>query len=182
MYFAWLIALSTPAMLYYIWQTAMLNKRNSILKNLEAIDEVLKTRLNLIPKILIIYTKLDNHDSKLETEIESLIIACKKDYSKYSRDDVAEHLISIDRLNIRIGRIIMNHSQSIKNNPLLAEVLKSYADTESEIAVIRKSYNENVSELNKQILDFPNTLIAEVNKISAMPLFVEQNGLEDKDF
>lgn len=188
MYFVWLAAVATPAVMYYIWQTALLNKRNIVVKNLEAIDEVLKLRLELIPKLINACSKIAKLDKSLVKEIEAILKVASTDYNKYSRDEVSDHLLVHEKLNYRVGRLIINADASNRENPdpLVTQAIMAYEETENKISVVRKAYNESAADLNMNVAQFPSSMVADIVKISAMPIFngehLSTSQTDEKDF
>lgn len=173
MYFVWLAAIATPAVMYYIWQTALQNKRNNVIKDLEAIDEVLALRMQLIPKLIAACASMKKLDKALISEINPMLGKAEEQYNKYSRDSVAEHLHVVEKLNFRVGRLIINAStqNAEAKDPLITQAIAAYEETEVKISPIRKSYNEKVNDLNYNIAQFPSSFIADMVKIPPMPLF-----------
>lgn len=173
MYFMWLAAIATPAVMYYIWQTALQNKRNNVVKDLEAIDEVLALRLQLIPKLISACGSLKKLDKTFISEISQILSKAEIQYNKYSRDSVAEHLHVVEKLNFRVGRLIINAAALNEDvrDPLITQSIAAYEETEVKISPIRKSYNDKVNDLNYSIAQFPSSFVADMVKISQMPLF-----------
>ncbi|ABX51538.1 MULTISPECIES: LemA family protein [Shewanella] len=168
-----LLGLTLIFIVTYLWYVSLVKKRNTALEALSGIDVQLTKRADLVPNILKIAKRFMDHEKSLLTEITELRTQLSNNYNKADPSAVKEHLVQAERLNDKMGALMVNveNYPELKSDNTMLQAMQTYNEVEAHISAARRFYNSAVSELNTAVEIFPGSIIASMASIKVMPFY-----------
>ncbi|SIQ70532.1 LemA protein [Shewanella morhuae] len=168
-----LLGLTLIFIVAYLWYVSLVKKRNTALEALSGIDVQLTKRADLVPNILKIAKRFMDHEKSLLTEIIELRTQLSNSYTKTDPKAVKEHLAQAERLNDKMGTLMVNveNYPELKSDNTMLQAMQTYNEVEAHISAARRFYNSAVSELNTAVEIFPGSIIASMANIKVMPFY-----------
>lgn len=120
------------------------------------VENQLQRRADLIPQLVNLSKTYANHEQEIITQL----IQARQDYFK--ADNLEEKITAIAKLD----RAILNFAhhatanQQLNSSQLFINLQYEITGTENRLAVERMRYNQTVQKYNREIQQFPQSLIA----------------------
>ncbi len=151
-----LIAIIIGIILYYFY-VKVIKCRNRLNEALSGIDVQLEKRYDLVPNILKIAKEFMEHEQEIFTQITELrtraMNAPSGSKEKFSADN--ELTSKLDALKVSV-----ENYPELKSNDTMVQAMKTYEETEENIAAARRFYNTALRQLHDAIMIFPGSLFA----------------------
>jgi len=167
-----IVVLLVAGLFYYLY-ASIIKKRNRALESLSGIDVQFNMRFDLIPNILKVAKKFMEHEKSLLEDVTKLRTQVQSGYNKQDRNEVQEHLQSVESLSSKMGQLMISVEDypDLTSNETMVQAMRTYNEVEANISAARRSYNASVTELNNTVQIFPGNLVASMINIKEMPFF-----------
>lgn len=121
---------------------------------LSGIDVALTKRYDVLVKMLDVVKGYQKHEKELLMEIVNL----RSGMSMQERNQANQ------KMNEIAGqiRILAENYPELKSSNNFIELQKTIVDVEEHLQAARRLYNANVTEYNKRIITFPNSIVANI--------------------
>lgn len=124
---------------------------------LSGIDVALTKRYDVLVKMLDVVKGYQKHEKELLMEIVNL----RSGMSMQERNQANQ------KMNEIAGqiRILAENYPELKSSNNFIELQKTIVDVEEHLQAARRLYNANVTEYNKRIITFPNSIVANIMNV-----------------
>ncbi|MDR3293742.1 MAG: LemA family protein [Clostridiales bacterium] len=160
------VAAGLLILILLIWVVSFYNrikvKENNIENAFAQLDVQFKRRYDLIPNLADTVKGYTKHESETLTEIVKLRNAAQ------SAVTVGEKLSANDRLE-GTGKLIhavMEQYPELKASELFGRLSGDLGETENKFAHYRQFFNDGVLIFNREVVTFPNVLLARLFRIN----------------
>ncbi|MGI8461214.1 MAG: LemA family protein [Solirubrobacterales bacterium] len=142
----------------FVWiiYNRLVGLRQNVDNSFSQIDVALKRRHDLIPNLVETVRGYANHEAKT---LESVTNARANAMATNPTDDHGQSEASLAGSLHRLLAVAENYPE-LKANKNFLELQSDLADTEDQIAITRRVYNDTVETYNTQVQVFPAVLVA----------------------
>lgn len=154
-YIGMIITLIIMVIVTYIY-TSLSKSRNKVRELNKKLDENLRRRWNLVPKLVEI---LNGYSVFEKSVLEKLTTLRNQDFDKFKM----EQKINVDdNISKVVGKIIeiTENSPEIKENEAYINLRNQLSKIEITISELKKEYKKLINDYNKKIEKRPNNLVA----------------------
>ena len=159
--------------LFIYFYNSLIAKKNQVDSISSSVDVELRKRYNLIPNLVSTVSKYMKHENDLLKEITKLRVqAIKNDISE-------DELKSIDKnMTKTLGSIMVavENYPELKSNENMIQLQQTISDVESNIAAVRRSYNQAVMDYNSSLDMIPTNFIAKFLNYNPKEFFEIENN------
>ncbi|HBC7428386.1 TPA: LemA family protein [Providencia rettgeri] len=144
----------------------LINTRNQVSNQFANIDVILKQRAEQIPQLVTITEKAMEHEKTLFT---SLSDARQRYFNAQNMNEKIAASNEMNRALVNLVAIAENYPTLISGEQF-TQLQIALSDVENKIAQRREGFNDATTEYNTAIQMFPDSLIANAFRFSALPL------------
>lgn len=147
-----LIIILLICLILYFFYVKIVKARNMLNKALSGIDVQLEKRYALIPNVLKIAQKFMTHEKAIFTQITEL-----RTKAMNTPSGSAEKFKTDNALQSKISDLMVSveNYPDLKSSSPMVEAIKSYEETENNIAAARRFYNTALRQLHDAVMIFP---------------------------
>lgn len=152
------IVVGVVVVLLILWYVGTYNgikvSKLKVEEALSGIDVALTKRYDVLVKMLDVVKGYQKHEKELLMEIVNL----RSGMSMQERNQANQ------KMNEIAGqiRILAENYPELKSSNNFIELQKTIVDVEEHLQAARRLYNANVTEYNKRIITFPNSIVANI--------------------
>ncbi|MEY0959339.1 LemA family protein, partial [Providencia rettgeri] len=144
----------------------LVNTRNQVSNQFANIDVILKQRADQIPQLVTITEKAIEHEQTLFTSLSD----ARQRY--FNAQNMNEKIAASNEMNRALGNLvaIAENYPTLISGEQFTQLQIALSDVENKIAQRREGFNDATTEYNTAIQMFPDSLIANAFRFSALPL------------
>ncbi|MEX9689809.1 LemA family protein [Providencia rettgeri] len=144
----------------------LINTRNQVSNQFANIDVILKQRADQIPQLVTITEKAMEHEQTLFTSLSD----ARQRY--FNAQNMNEKIAVSNEMNRALGNLvaIAENYPTLISGEQFTQLQIALSDVENKIAQRREGFNDATTEYNTAIQMFPDSLIANAFRFSALPL------------
>ncbi|EMT6575282.1 MULTISPECIES: LemA family protein [Providencia] len=144
----------------------LINTRNQVSNQFANIDVILKQRADQIPQLVTITEKAMEHEKALFTSLSD----ARQRY--FNAQNMNEKIAASNEMNRALGNLvaIAENYPTLISGEQFTQLQIALSDVENKIAQRREGFNDATTEYNTAIQMFPDSLIANAFRFSALPL------------
>ncbi|MEX9651407.1 LemA family protein [Providencia rettgeri] len=144
----------------------LVNTRNQVSNQFANIDVILKQRADQIPQLVTITEKAFEHEQTLFTSLSD----ARQRY--FNAQNMNEKIAASNEMNRALGNLvaIAENYPTLISGEQFTQLQIALSDVENKIAQRREGFNDATTEYNTAIQMFPDSLIANAFRFSALPL------------
>ncbi|MEY0662051.1 LemA family protein [Providencia rettgeri] len=144
----------------------LVNIRNQVSNQFANIDVILKQRADQIPQLVTITEKAIEHEQTLFTSLSD----ARQRY--FNAQNMNEKIAASNEMNRALGNLvaIAENYPTLISGEQFTQLQIALSDVENKIAQRREGFNDATTEYNTAIQMFPDSLIANAFRFSALPL------------
>ncbi|EJD6377750.1 MULTISPECIES: LemA family protein [Providencia] len=144
----------------------LINTRNQVSNQFANIDVILKQRADQIPQLVTITEKAIEHEQTLFTSLSD----ARQRY--FNAQNMNEKIAASNEMNRALGNLvaIAENYPTLISGEQFTQLQIALSDVENKIAQRREGFNDATTEYNTAIQMFPDSLIANAFRFSALPL------------
>ncbi|EMT6383566.1 LemA family protein [Providencia rettgeri] len=144
----------------------LVNTRNQVSNQFANIDVILKQRADQIPQLVTITEKAIEHEQTLFTSLSD----ARQRY--FNAQNMNEKIAASNEMNRALGNLvaIAENYPTLIYGEQFTQLQIALSDVENKIAQRREGFNDATTEYNTAIQMFPDSLIANAFRFSALPL------------
>ncbi|EOE1543512.1 TPA: LemA family protein [Providencia rettgeri] len=144
----------------------LINTRNQVSNQFANIDVILKQRADQIPQLVTITEKAMEHEKTLFTSLSD----ARQRY--FNAQNMNEKIAASNEMNRALGNLvaIAENYPTLISGEQFTQLQIALSDVENKIAQRREGFNDATTEYNTAIQMFPDSLIANAFRFSALPL------------
>ncbi|EKT53830.1 LemA family protein [Providencia rettgeri] len=144
----------------------LINTRNQVSNQFANIDVILKQRADQIPQLVTITEKAMEHEQTLFTSLSD----ARQRY--FNAQNMNEKIAASNEMNRALGNLvaIAENYPTLISGEQFTQLQIALSDVENKIAQRREGFNDATTEYNTAIQMFPDRLIANAFRFSALPL------------
>ncbi|WP_272575543.1 LemA family protein [Providencia sp. PROV273] len=144
----------------------LINTRNQVSNQFANIDVILKQRADQIPQLVTITEKAMEHEHTLFTSLSD----ARQRY--FNAQNMNEKIAASNEMNRALGNLvaIAENYPTLISGEQFTQLQIALSDVENKIAQRREGFNDATTEYNTAIQMFPDSLIANAFRFSALPL------------
>lgn len=144
----------------------LVNTRNQVSNQFANIDVILKQRADQIPQLVTITEKAIEHEQTLFTSLGD----ARQRY--FNAQNMNEKIAASNEMNRALGNLvaIAENYPTLISGEQFTQLQIALSDVENKIAQRREGFNNATTEYNTAIQMFPDSLIANAFRFSALPL------------
>lgn len=144
----------------------LVNTRNQVSNQFANIDVILKQRADQIPQLVTITEKAIEHEQTLFTSLSD----ARQRY--FNAQNMNEKIAASNEMNRALGNLvaITENYPTLISGEQFTQLQIALSDVENKIAQRREGFNDATTEYNTAIQMFPDSLIANAFRFSALPL------------
>lgn len=144
----------------------LINTRNQVSNQFANIDVILKQRADQIPQLVTITEKAMEHEQTLFTSLSD----ARQRY--FNAQNMNEKIAASNEMNRALGNLIAiaENYPTLISGEQFTQLQIALSDVENKIAQRREGFNDATTEYNTAIQMFPDSLIANAFRFSALPL------------
>ncbi|EML0362734.1 LemA family protein [Providencia rettgeri] len=144
----------------------LVNTRNQVSNQFANIDVILKQRADQIPQLVTITEKAIEHEQTLFTSLSD----ARQRY--FNAQNMNEKIAASNEMNRALGNLvaIAENYPTLISGEQFTQLQITLSDVENKIAQRREGFNDATTEYNTAIQMFPDSLIANAFRFSALPL------------
>lgn len=144
----------------------LINARNQVSNQFANIDVILKQRADQIPQLVTITEKAMEHEKALFTSLSN----ARQRY--FSAQNMNEKIAASNEMNRALSNLvaIAENYPTLISGEQFTQLQIALSEVENKIAQRRESFNDATTEYNTAIQMFPDSLIANAFRFTALPL------------
>ena len=144
----------------------LVNTRNQVSNQFANIDVILKQRADQIPQLVTITEKAIEHEQTLFTSLSD----ARQRY--FNAQNMNEKIAASNEMNRALGNLvaIAENYPTLISGEQFTQLQIALSDVENKIAQRHEGFNDATTEYNTAIQMFPDSLIANAFRFSALPL------------
>ncbi|MEQ4642583.1 LemA family protein [Providencia rettgeri] len=144
----------------------LVNTRNQVSNQFANIDVILKQRADQIPQLVTITEKAIEHEQTLFTSLSD----ARQRY--FNAQNMNEKIAASNEMNRALGNLvaIAENYPTLISGEQFTQLQIALSDVENKIAQRREGFNDATTEYNTAIQMFPDSLIANAFRFSALLL------------
>jgi len=165
------IVVAAIVIIFIIWIVRLNNKLRTLNEKVNesesGIDVALEKRFDQLTKLLAVTKGYAKHESET---LENTIKWRGGNISQATTSEKAELSGQLDAVARGINVVVEKYPE-LKADTMFNNLMSSINDVEEHLQAARRLYNSNVNLLNKQIIIFPNNIIASMLHIEKRDYF-----------
>lgn len=165
------IVVAVIVIIFIIWIVRLNNKLRTLNEKVNesesGIDVALEKRFDQLTKLLAVTKGYAKHESET---LENTIKWRGGNVSQATTSEKAELSGQLDAVARGINVVVEKYPE-LKADTMFNNLMSSINDIEEHLQAARRLYNSNVNLLNKQIIIFPNNIIASMLHIEKRDYF-----------
>ncbi len=144
----------------------LINARNQVSNQFANIDVILKQRADQIPQLVTITEKAMEHEKALFTSLSD----ARQRY--FNAQNMNEKIAASNEMNRALSNLvaIAENYPTLISGEQFTQLQIALSEVENKIAQRRESFNDATTEYNTAIQMFPDSLIANAFRFTALPL------------
>ncbi|QWQ17674.2 LemA family protein [Providencia rettgeri] len=144
----------------------LINARNQVSNQFANIDVILKQRADQIPQLVTITEKAMEHEKALFTSLSD----ARQRY--FNAQNMNEKIAASNEMNRALSSLvaIAENYPTLISGEQFTQLQIALSEVENKIAQRRESFNDATTEYNTAIQMFPDSLIANAFRFTALPL------------
>lgn len=144
----------------------LVNTRNQVSNQFANIDVILKQRADQIPQLVTITEKAMEHEKALFTSLSD----ARQRY--FNAQNMNEKIAASNEMNRALSSLvaIAENYPTLISGEQFTQLQIALSEVENKIAQRRESFNDATTEYNTAIQMFPDSLIANAFRFTALPL------------
>ncbi len=144
----------------------LINTRNQVSNQFANIDVILKQRADQIPQLVTITEKAMEHEESLFTSLSD----ARQNY--FNAKNMNDKIAASNEMNRALGNLIAiaENYPTLISGEQFTQLQIALSDVENKLAQRREGFNDATTEYNTAIQMFPDSLIANAFRFSALPL------------
>ncbi len=144
----------------------LINARNQVSNQFANIDVILKQRADQIPQLVTITEKAMKHEKALFTSLSD----ARQRY--FNAQNMNEKIAASNEMNRALSSLvaIAENYPTLISGEQFTQLQIALSEVENKIAQRRESFNDATTEYNTAIQMFPDSLIANAFRFTALPL------------
>ncbi|WP_255254541.1 LemA family protein [Providencia rettgeri] len=144
----------------------LINTRNQVSNQFANIDVILKQRADQIPQLVTITEKAMEHEEILFTSLSD----ARQNY--FNAKNMNDKIAASNEMNRALGNLIAiaENYPTLISGEQFTQLQIALSDVENKLAQRREGFNDATTEYNTAIQMFPDSLIANAFRFSALPL------------
>lgn len=144
----------------------LINARNQVSNQFANIDVILKQRANQIPQLVTITEKAMEHEKALFTSLSD----ARQRY--FNAQNMNEKIAASNEMNRALSNLvaIAENYPTLISGEQFTQLQIALSEVENKIAQRREGFNDATTEYNTAIQMFPDSLIANAFRFTALPL------------
>ncbi|MBQ0270557.1 LemA family protein [Providencia huaxiensis] len=144
----------------------LINARNQVSNQFANIDVILKQRADQIPQLVTITEKAMEHEKTLFTSLSD----ARQRY--FNAQNMHEKIAASNEMNRALSNLvaIAENYPTLISGEQFTQLQIALSEVENKIAQRREGFNDATTEYNTAIQMFPDSLIANAFRFTALPL------------
>lgn len=144
----------------------LINARNQVSNQFANIDVILKQRADQIPQLVTITEKAMEHEKALFTSLSD----ARQRY--FNAQNMNEKIAASNEMNRALSNLvaIAENYPTLISGEQFTQLQIALSEVENKIAQRREGFNDATTEYNTAIQMFPDSLIANAFRFTALPL------------